>query len=1437
MKKKYIFILFGLMLVLLLNNVGAITNTSQQLCYRMDDADIIGSVLEDVFSSTFNLTIQGAVTTGLDGILAESFRFDANTEFLDRALAGTQLEPDTGDFTVNFWYNTTTADFSNLFSIRQSGVNDLIRGAFFDDAGTDKAYIEIRTATGDVGYCQRKSISDTDAFLDGAFHMFTMTRNGTTCADLFLFLDGSLILTAVNAQSGSNLDLDNFNIIKIDDETSSSNGRIDEFSYFLRALEQDDIDDLYNSGSALSCSDLGEVVPPPAPINTTIQAVEFNVSDLTFGSTSFITADIIDFNTTGNQGFSLLSAFNILKLSIPGSENEVIGRILVDDVIVTTELLRTVSGVNTEGSSGFFPLNFSVTGAGKHNITIQFSRTGNGNIQINDFDFQLIKFLSGENLAIRNQQNTGTYTYNSTSLLKGFNWTIDTTSDDLFIIDKQTISGTVATITNFQYNHTDHNHLSPFVSRYIASSSDVGSTSNNWKHNTSPAIGNFSIMAQTSAGIVTVNVTVIDFDLQDSNNNTINSFQLSNSSTTPSSPLTLTAGSHLILEQEFTPNAATGDSFILLGSMSFQSNSGSQTPTLVLNTTNTSLTKCFTKKERSLAGSSDIGNVYAYTTCDGSVVVNDTYTVQMWVIVETGQTIFLRDESFSGFQTELFSITETIPPPVLIINNDLVNNTDDFNDDFLPINYNLTIGTGNTLDTFNCSLIVNSIVNETQFNRTDNTSYLFNYSVPIVETDFTFELNCSNSEITTSTGAFTYRIDRIEPNILPIGIVNNTIFFVNINHNITANVTCEDVNLFSCNSTIFEINTSSGARSHAIINNFTLNLTGGNFTFNFTLIVDSLNRTQYEWFIESWDDHNPITGKHEKAKDIFKTNNYFKLGFDKGDVEVYSDDTNSYEIYDEDNKYKIEYEFKKKTDNRIYLKNSDGWTYRIDSEHKAHFVSTQLGKYFDLDSPDITIKQVKEYQGDWEITLDVDKLKVKTNSIGDLNRAQQRIFFNVSEGFTFFADNNITGLAISNFTINILNGTALLQSKNTTVGNLTFNITEGLFRTNITSVGFANNNTGNLTFSVGDSFFYQLFAENSLFLFFYREDGGALINDRNVTVKIINLANTSSEATTDTGSTFVSGFAPGDYELLFNSSGFLQNQFFTTITSSSTQIIDLYLVSNETGTLIVFNWADEKGRPITNAIMQRLRLVRIADNAFILTGMSRTDENGETSMNLDPNTVFYRFRLQDEDGDIVFSGGSQQIFSNLVFFRVELIPDTFQSYALVHGGEVSSQPIDWDNVTNIVSFTWNDATGQTRRGCIQVIQRTVFAENLRGPNCVNSSGATVQLNMSLFIDNSSQYIAQGFIDTGTRFSNPILQTLSRSFGSDFELFGNTGLFIAYLFITSMFLLGITISFSVSVAFTAMTLLVTQLIGVTFFGWSLIIGVTFVGIIVAVVIKN
>lgn len=1401
-------IILTILFILLSSFAYADLNDGVLAYFPFDDDTLLVDVANgnDMSSST--------ASSGGVGIINQSFSFSAgSSQFMTSVLNPGNFS---SEQTISVWINEDSSNaWAGIVYSRGTATWGIQK---WDDASDFCRYYN---PFGEP----IKTLCFQDVWTGNWFHL-AVTFNGTNAR---FYVNGTL---QDSDDSGSaSFSTDDFYKIGQDDLGSRFyDGRIDELGFWTRALTADEVLELYNNGSALAYP--FPTVTPAGNI-TSIQGVDFNLSDVTFSTESFFTSHIIFFNTTATDTFGLITSMNILKNSVPGSTNEVFGRISVDGSIISTELLRTVTGT-TEGSTGFFPINFT-TNSGTHNITLEFARSGLGEVEINDFDFILLKFRSNASDTIRNQFTIGSYNHQNTNFVNGLNWTVSTTAENVSIFNKQNMQATGSARVDYRYEHIDDGTVSNVITRNVDASS-IGSAAAIWIHDDDDNNGTHTLSSKASANIVSVNTTILDFDLSDSGNRIIPAFEATNASTNSTNTLTYTAGKHILTQT--TTSLFVGDSYFIGATVSMQSNSGAQTPTIIVNSTNTSIT-CFSKKERSFTGSGSYGNAYAYTLCNSGMIVNGSYTFQLWLEVPAGQTVIVADETLFGMETKEFNIAQSIPDPTIIINNNLVNNTINYKFKDINITYNITAGEGNTIDRYNCSLIVNDVVNQTQINRTDNTSYNFTYDFNSVESDFTFDIRCSNAELNISTGKFNYKVDTIDPGIETFGLFDGQNIFKNLDVLINVTATCSDTNLFACNSSIIQINATDGSQLTVINNTFFTTLSGGNASINFTLKVNPLNNSPYLWQTQGWDSHttkfiDPATYKIDYLSNGFIVND---------DIKIYGNEIKNSLLWFDDvkqDRYKFKITFHEDvTHHKFYIETTEKLEYVPDSEYMGHMVYMPLKKWIDFESPlikDVDVVKLADNKYELNIELYNAKDEIEFDSIGDLNFNQVNVSFTVLDGFTFFAKNSINAQFINNFTITVFNASGVFQTKNTTIGNITFNITSGMFDVNITSETFANNDTSNLTFTSGGTFTFQLFAENSLFLFFFDEDTGDLLNTTNCTVQVINLANTSQEDTTNTGSVFISGFTPGNYELIFICDGYTQNQFFTTISTSSTQSIDLYQVSNQTASLIIFTIQDEKGNPIQNAIWKRLRLVNLEDNAFIVTGMSKTDANGETAMNLVPNTVFYRFILE-KDGVTLFSGSDQQIFSSLVFFRVPILQDVLDSYSIMYDGSLTTLPIDWNNNTNIVSFTWNDASGLTRQGCLQIERRNIFKSTMFGPTCVNSSAATVSINMTGNIDNTSTFLATGYIVTNSTFSEPSRQFLTKVFGSSYKVADKLGLYVAYIMILSMFFLGVTISFSVALVFAMISLVAVQMVGISFFGYSLIVTIGFVGIIVAVAIKN
>lgn len=480
-----------------------------------------------------------------------------------------------------------------------------------------------------------------------------------------IYVDGVLIGSGSHA-SNSNLIADAI-VIGAEDVTSTSNtmdGIIDEARVWDRALSADEILAIYNN--TVGTDNFAPLGPVIELGNTSLLAINRELQDFIFSDSNFINASIINFNTSSpNTTFLVLSSMNIEKLDAGGT-NVITVRIILDsDEILIEEDLRTVTGTSDIGSAGTSPVTFSVA-SGEHNITYQFKRSGPGNIQILNFDFNMIQFVSNLGNNVRNQLLLTDFNHTDTSFTTAFNWTmVKTINSTTFIIARNTLrkTGAGSTIATYFFENLATNDTSPFWQRFISDSSDIGSVSGIYIDPEEAGTHNHSIQSrQTDAGdVVFVNGSLVDFDLEDSDNFTIPFFQVSNESTNLTDSIILGAGIHLLAESSVLN--VVGDSYFISFFTSFSSTTGIQTPRYFLDSPNLTSGQCFTEKLRTLSDNNDIGNAFAYTICEG-LSANVSYTFRLWVDVGSGESLTQLDENLLGFETTNFSITEGQVAPI-----------------------------------------------------------------------------------------------------------------------------------------------------------------------------------------------------------------------------------------------------------------------------------------------------------------------------------------------------------------------------------------------------------------------------------------------------------------------------------------------------------------------------------------------------------------------------------------------------------------------------------------------------------------------------------------------------------------------------------------------------------------------------------------------------
>lgn len=324
-----------------------------------------------------------------------------------------------------------------------------------------------------------------------------------------------------------------------------------------------------------------------------------------------------------------------------------------------------------------------------------------------------------------------------------------------------------------------------------------------------------------------------------------------------------------------------------------------------------------------------------------------------------------------------YILTSGVSPNV-IINTNLVNNTINYKETSLYVNFNGSFSNENT-QIVNCSIYINSVLNESKNNINLSINQNYTISFPNTEAWINTSINCSNYELNSSTITYFYDVDNINP-IIQSSFINNTAYTQLDTINLYVNFT--DTNLFAYNITLFDSNRIKQE------NYFTENLTN-TFYENLTSRV-ATTIGNYSFYIEAWDSH---TTKLINDYKIDKLNNGLEF---EDKIRIYGDiKDSSYKKYDD--RYSFTFQFNK-TWNDIYIESNEPLLYLENSEYTLHFVDINNKKWIDFENINLeeyNVVKVNNYK--YLIELRTSDKKVLTfNSIGDLNYQNLEYYYTVS---------------------------------------------------------------------------------------------------------------------------------------------------------------------------------------------------------------------------------------------------------------------------------------------------------------------------------------------------------------------------------------------------------------------------------------------------------
>lgn len=387
--------------------------------------------------------------------------------------------------------------------------------------------------------------------------------------------------------------------------------------------------------------------------------VPFTVGDFNFSSSSYVTGVNVSFNSSlATTDLVLMTSMNVKK-ETGSAENAVSVKVIVDGVDITEQVIRTMSTVGEEGSTGIDPVAFNVS-AGSHYIEIQFKRTGDGIVNVNDIDMSLGQLVTSSTGTVNGELRVGNYTFEDTNYAQVDNFSINNQKDEIFTALTVKTYANDTVLTNYATQNIENNSItSPYMGRYLATNTSIGALSIPYVTSNLVVGANMTVLSKNSVvdRETSVNYSFLWFGLEDNYSKEITNFQISNPSTNDTESISV--GDTWTLLDEYNVTVEIGNGYFVAMSVSYQSTTGAQTVTHKINSTDA---PCSSKKERYLADNTDVGNSYIYFICDNLTATN-SYNFQLWAKAGSGETFNQFDDSFAGFETQNFDITTGNLPP------------------------------------------------------------------------------------------------------------------------------------------------------------------------------------------------------------------------------------------------------------------------------------------------------------------------------------------------------------------------------------------------------------------------------------------------------------------------------------------------------------------------------------------------------------------------------------------------------------------------------------------------------------------------------------------------------------------------------------------------------------------------------------------------------
>lgn len=712
---------------------------------------------------------------------------------------------------------------------------------------------------------------------------------------------------------------------------------------------------------------------------------------------------------------------------------------------------------------------------------------------------------------------------------------------------------------------------------------------------------------------------------------------------------------------------------------------------------------------------------------------------------------------------------------------------------------------------FNCSLYLNSSVTN-QINGTVAGNNVFlEFNETMSNGDHSYYVTCANNGTSETSTTNYFFVDTLIPTITAGNNLASNESSVQGDNNLTDQINFTDESIYFINISL----------NGTVLWNQS-NLGVSEYHYNLSYNVSGFAGGQYNITATVCDGHTDnkvgFTGKRSGKVLLFDS------------TKVYAKDSTlveSVKTQKEKDRWTFEFETKNTppTEMTFVVESDSEISVVSNSRYKAHLIILNERKWIDFETElkglKYTVNQISPYKVEVKVKGMKNK-KTKFRSIGNLN-CQNSTYLWTKIGTSTVYDVDVLEYATINLTLN------------TTYPSGTLNITGRLF-INHTWYNASVNNDGTYyylsmpytvpslgTLARNDSFFWNYTIVQAATNTSYttsnataRQYRPSLSNcsyhpTRSANFSILDFAtglpvNSSVEMWIEywTGSSYTYNYSEAytsenktyaciyphwanvtaDIWMEYSETGTTKFNYFT-YNSQLTNIsraFNMYII-NGTNT-VTFTVLDSDYEPVEGVFINVMQF-DIGSGTYTTDQVLKTDSNGVALGQIILNTVWYKFILNYQ-GVQVLSTSPIIITSTSKTFRIDITTDVFDDLNAVRNA--TGEVIFYNTTDNYVVFEYNDPYNNIKEGCLRVTEKGYPGDSIVYDECILGSSGTLTYTIGNNTGDNT-FIGVGFakMEDGSEY---IMDVASYTFDELWREYGLGGLFISFLLIVTLVMIGI-----------------------------------------------